>query len=326
MSEGRKVGVVKQDVKDAVDFEKRMRQLAAGAGSGAFTKTSIAPLERVKILLQIQGMHSKLAPKYNGIVSTLTTVVREEGVLALYKGNGANVLRIIPTYALKFSFNDTFKDLVKKETTRKKLTFQELIFSGSLAGLFQITMTYPLELIRTRLTLSEGMKQGARFEGIFDCAKKTVQVEGWGALYKGITPTWLSGAPYVGLQMTFFEIFKRNVQGFAASRLGEKEGEGGMSSQALNTVTTLVSGAGAGIVAQTITYPGDTIRRRMQADGIGGSKRIYSGFIDCITGSVRSEGVLCLYKGLSANTVRCIPGAAIQFWAYDTLKYVLKCT
>lgn len=287
-------------------YRKRLSQLAAGAASGAITKTSIAPLERVKILLQIQGMHTNLEPKYKGIFHTAKTVVTEEGMIALYKGNGANVLRIVPTYALKFAFNDSFKDMVAKGQTTK-LSFTQLICSGTLAGLFQITITYPLELVRTRLTLSEGMKQGVQFKGIADCAQQTIKKEGFSALYKGISPTWLSGAPYVGLQMTFFEVFKGSLSPLISSA----------------TVATLASGACAGIVAQTITYPGDTVRRRMQTNGIGGTKRIYSNFVDCTMKAIRTEGPLSLYKGLSANTIRCIPGAAIQFWTYETLKTLL---
>jgi hypothetical protein len=89
------------------------------------------------------------------------------------------------------------------------MNFNQLMMAGTLAGLMQITLTYPLELIRTRLSLSESQMLGERYTGIVDCCRKTVKSEGMGALYKGITPTWWSGAPYVGLQMTSFELFKR---------------------------------------------------------------------------------------------------------------------
>ena len=73
-------------------------QLVAGAGSGAFSKTLTAPLERIKIVFQVQGMKPAdlLAPKYTGILQALRVVVAEEGFAALWKGNGANVLRVIP--------------------------------------------------------------------------------------------------------------------------------------------------------------------------------------------------------------------------------------
>ena len=81
-------------------FQSLMLQLVAGAGSGAFSKTATAPLERIKIIFQVQGMKGAdlVAPKYTGIVQTFWLVMKEEGPFALWKGNGANVLRVIPVY------------------------------------------------------------------------------------------------------------------------------------------------------------------------------------------------------------------------------------
>ena len=86
--------------------------MLAGAGAGAITKTSIAPLERIKILFQIQGMKKDGIGEnrqYKNVFQASSKILNEEGFLAFYKGNGANVLRVIPVYALKFAFNDAFK-------------------------------------------------------------------------------------------------------------------------------------------------------------------------------------------------------------------------
>jgi hypothetical protein len=86
--------------------------MVAGGVAGAVSKTLTAPLERVKILLQIQGMRGSGSEKHytRGVFGTMLQVVKEEGALSLFKGNGSNVLRIIPVYALKFTFNDLFRD------------------------------------------------------------------------------------------------------------------------------------------------------------------------------------------------------------------------
>lgn len=117
--------------------------------------------------------------KYRGIWHTLSTIVKEEGVIALYKGNGMNVLRVIPVYALKFSFNDTFKDMVK--TPGKPLNFLQLISVGTLAGLFQICVTYPLDSLRTRLTLGKGL--GMHHKSAVALIRDTIKTEGFGGLY-----------------------------------------------------------------------------------------------------------------------------------------------
>ncbi|CAE7238410.1 slc25a25b [Symbiodinium sp. KB8] len=151
------------------------RRLVAGAGAGIITKTCIAPLERAKILLQIQAMRGDPVRKYRGTVGTMRTVFVEEGVLGLWKGNFANVLRVMPVYALKFSFNDTFKSMVAGKST-EKLTFTQLMMSGTLAGLFQQLVTYPLETVRTRLSVGEGL--GLKYRSIWECGKDLVQKEG----------------------------------------------------------------------------------------------------------------------------------------------------
>lgn len=115
-------------------------------------------------------------PKYTGIWQATKVVVREEGFIGLYKGNGANVLRVIPVYALKFAFNDKFKDMVRK-SPNEQLGFWQLVASGSLAGLCQITLTYPLDVVRTRLSLSNEMAPTK--QSITTCVTRMVKTEGW---------------------------------------------------------------------------------------------------------------------------------------------------
>jgi hypothetical protein len=290
-------------------------QLAAGAGSGVLNKTCIAPLERLKILYQIQGMNPEATPKYKGIGQSLALVVREEGFWALWKGNGANCVRIIPNYACKFTFNDLFKDMVRSpppagSNVKPPLTWSQMMAAGTMAGLAQTCITYPLELVRTRLSMGVDQASGIKYKGIIDCFRATIRHEGVPALYKGIVPTFLSGAPYTGLQMSTYEMFKRWLP---KPEKGEKP----------NPVYSLIAGAGAGLVSQTITYPGDTVRRRMQTNGLNGNPRIYQNSWDCMMTIIRKEGTLALFNGARANVVRCIPGTAIQFWSYEAIKRFL---
>jgi len=121
-------------------------------------------------------------------------LIQEEGILSLYKGNGANVLRIIPNYALKFALNDTFRDIVgKPNQAPSEFTFLQLLLSGSLSGLCTITAVYPLDVIRTRLALSESLSLHVKYKGITHCVRHVVQTEGFFGLYKGIGTTWLVG-------------------------------------------------------------------------------------------------------------------------------------
>lgn len=290
----------------------KVAQLLAGAMAGIVTKTSVAPLERMKILFQVQGMllpnPSDKPPSYRygtSVVSATKVVWAEEGFKGFYKGNGANCLRVIPVYALKFTLNDTFREvLLEPGQTVSDLTGGQLLFAGCLAGTAQITVTYPLELVRARLTLSEGF--GKEYKGIWNTAKTVLADEGIRGFYKGYGPTFVSGSPYVGLQMTFYELFSRQLE------------DGGVFAP-LNYGPwgKLTTGALAGVTAQTSMYWGDTLRRRMQTNGAGGTKKIYKHTFDCIGQIWRKEGFLGYFRGLQTNIMRCLPGAAIQFAAYD---------
>ena len=172
-----------EPLKGASYSTQLLLQMLCGAGAGAVTKTCIAPLERVKILLQLQAMQN--SNKYKGLVGTVRMVLKEEGFLALWKGNSANVLRVIPVYALKFAFNDFFKNLARggqdaASRPDSSLTTTELMIAGTTAGLFQQCVTYPLETIRTRLSLGVGFD--LQYKGIVDCARSMVRTEGFTSL------------------------------------------------------------------------------------------------------------------------------------------------
>ena len=85
----------------------------AGGISAAVSKTAVAPIERVKLLLQTQDANPKIASgevaRYTGVISCITRVSAEQGAASLWRGNLANVIRYFPTQAFNFAFKDTFK-------------------------------------------------------------------------------------------------------------------------------------------------------------------------------------------------------------------------
>ena len=84
------------------------RLTTAGALAGLVTKTATAPLDRIKVLLQVQAM-SGVDGKYSGILGSTREIFLEEGVAAFWRGNAANCARIVPVYACRFAFNDLIR-------------------------------------------------------------------------------------------------------------------------------------------------------------------------------------------------------------------------
>ena len=317
----------------------------AGAAAGIVSKTATAPLERVKMLLQVQAMATRTAKlaidgglggtvvgggqlqslpaqPYSGIWGTLTRVVRTEGGKALFQGNGANCARIAPAYALRFAMNDKFKVMVARPGQNiGKLDVRQLALAGTLAGILQCVVTHPLETIRSRMSIGVSLGDtSARYSGIVDCGQKTVLKEGVAGLYKGFLPGLLAAGPYVGAQMTFYELFKR-LTPVSAALDGDSQGSADKSTEAI--AWRMLSGAAAGIAAQTLVFPGDTLRRRMQLNGQGGTTKVYSSVLDCVRKTWHTEGARGFYQGCGTNLVRAVPGVAIQFAVYDQLKAMI---
>lgn len=95
---------------DPVAFAK---DFAAGGISAAISKTAVAPIERVKLLLQVQHISKQISKEnqYKGMVDCFTRIPKEQGFLSFWRGNLANVIRYFPTQALNFAFKDKYKQV-----------------------------------------------------------------------------------------------------------------------------------------------------------------------------------------------------------------------
>uniref|UniRef100_A0A8C8IPI5 ADP/ATP translocase n=1 Tax=Oncorhynchus tshawytscha TaxID=74940 RepID=A0A8C8IPI5_ONCTS len=276
----------------AVSFAK---DFLAGGISAAISKTAVAPIERVKLLLQVQHASKQISKEmqYKGIIDCVTRIPKEQGFLAFWRGNLANVIRYFPTQALNFAFKDKY--------------FAGNLASGGAAGATSLCFVYPLDFARTRLGADVG-KAGAReYNGLADCLAKTFRSDGMRGLYQG---------------------FAVSVQGiiiYRASYFGIYDTAKGMLPDSKNT-SILVSWA----IAQSVTavagltsYPFDTVRRRMMMQsGRKGADIMYSGTIDCWKKIARDEGGKAFFKGAWSNVLRGMGGAFVLV-LYDELKKVL---
>lgn len=117
----------------------------------------------------------------------------------------------------------------------------------------------------------------------------------------------LTGSPCIALQLASYEQLKR----FFA-----KSGNPQISTFA----EKMTFGSVSGILSQSATYWGDTVKRRMQSDGINGEKKLYRNTLDCIKRILATEGTMGFHRGFMVNVLRSVPGTAIQLTAYDLLK------
>merc|ERR1712051_681120 len=171
-----------------------MLDFIAGGISAAVSKTVVAPLERVKIILQIQDAHKHI-PKdqqYKGVVDCFSRIHKEQGFLSFWRGNVVNVVRYFPTQALNFAFKDKYKKLFLDGVDKKDFWrfFAGNLASGGAAGATSLLIVYPLDFARTRLGADVGKAAADReFKGLFDCIGKCYKADG---LIRGLYPGFLS--------------------------------------------------------------------------------------------------------------------------------------
>lgn len=303
------------------------KSLVAGGVAGGVSRTAVAPLERLKILLQVQNPHDI---KYNGTVQGLKYIWRTEGLRGLYKGNGTNCARIVPNSAVKFfSYEEASKRILwlyRQQTGNEDAQLTPLLRlgAGACAGIIAMSATYPMDMVRGRLTVQTDK---SRYRGIFHGLRTISMEEGPRALYKGWLPSVIGVVPYVGLNFAVYESLK--------DWLIKNKSYGLVKDSELSVTTKLACGAVAGTVGQTIAYPLDVIRRRMQMVGwkdassvVTGYGKIkepleYTGMVDAFRKTVQHEGLGALYKGLAPNSVKVVPSIAIAFVTYELVKDIL---
>lgn len=109
------------------------------------SKTTVAPLDRVKILLQAHNHHHE----HNGVLGGLRRIIKQESAIALYKGNGAQMVRIFPYAATQFTAFEVYKRYL--DGIFGATSHVDKFLAGAGAGLTAVTLTYPLDTIRARL-------------------------------------------------------------------------------------------------------------------------------------------------------------------------------
>lgn len=225
---------------------KAVQDFIAGGVAGVVSRTAVAPLERVKILLQVQLLSSQGAPvKYTTILGSLRHIVEKEGPRGLMKGNAANCVRVFPSSAIQFSSYGALKSYLYGD---RSLTATDRLVAGALAGAVAQTLTYPLDLVRARLSVDMA---GRYRSGILGTLVEVVREGGPRALYRGLGPSLAGIMPYVGIDFAVYD----TLRPLLPKRSGSDEPA---------VAGKLAAGAVAGACGQTVAYPLDTVRRILQ--------------------------------------------------------------
>eukprot|EP01134_Creolimax_fragrantissima_P001031 CFRG1031T1 len=270
-------------------------KLAVGAMAGVIGTCFIFPLDVVKTRLQVQTVDPKTGKlPYTGIFNACRSIVAKEGLRSLYKGLGANVVGVTPEKAIKLAVNDTMREVLTDKNTGK-LSLPRQIVAGGMAGLFQVSATNPMEIVKLRMQLQNLKPPETRLTTV-----QVVQGLGFKGLYKGVAVTWLRDVPY---SVVFFPLYATLRDKFADER-----GIAGIPQ-------ILMAGNVAGAVAAFACTPADTIKTRFQAEGT-----TYSSIRECFSTTVKNEGRMALFKGAVPRMMVTGPLFGVALLAFELQK------
>ena len=274
-------------------------KLLAGGGASVLSKTAVAPFERTKLLLQTsRGTERRALPLMRG-------VVREQGVRALWRGNFANCMRVFPTSALRFFFFDYYQRAAGAGAPEgKPMSMGRQLAAGAMSGATTLTLTYPLDLLRTRIATDMSSRKVGYIHKMVDALKESGPL----GLYRGYLISVMEIAPYLSISMGGYHWLKDTYA--TPGAVGDQ-----MPFQ------RLFFGWLSGSIASLVCYPLDTVKRRMMVISTTSDGRS-EGF--SIRSSVRQiwqkGGVPEFYRGGFVNVANSGPAAAILFFANDYLR------
>ncbi|KAM9794928.1 solute carrier family 25 member 43 [Neosynchiropus ocellatus] len=271
--------------------------------AGIFSKTVTSPLEVVKIKSQVGTFHCK-----RGFWQSFLLVYQNEGLGGFWKGNLVSCLRLFPYTAVHLA---AYKKLIHLHMDELGFVSQwRATFAGGLAGVAAALVTYPLEVAETRL-IAQNCKEPT-YLGVLHTLSNIQRSEGLAALYRGFSLTVLGAFPFsVGcfaVYMNLDKLWKEPPFRFSS-------------------LQNFINGCLAAGVAQTLSYPFETVKRKMQAQAAhlphcGGVDVHFNGMMDCFIQMVRNKGILSLWNGLTANTVKIVPYFGLLFVCFEMCKQV----
>ena len=300
-----------QSVSGREEVEETLKLLLAGGLAGAVSKTATAPLARLTILYQVQSISSMsqtTLPVNTSVWSALRHIVRNEGFRSLWKGNGVTIIHRIPYSATNFwtyeKINEWWKERIPSQGPLAFGDVSRRLVAGGTAGMVACTMSYPLDLVRTRLA---AQRSHVYYRGITHALSSIVKEEGFRGLYRGLGATLMQVAPSLAINYAAYET-TRSV--WLAAK-NERAPSVGMS---------LACGSIAGLISSTATFPLDLVRRRLQLQGYTRSSKVYGSYVGAFSDIIRSEGWKGLYSGILPEYYKVIPGVSIAFCTYEIMK------
>jgi len=179
------------------------------------------------------------------------------------------------------------------------MEFWVSMLSGGIAGGIEMVTIWPMEYAKTQLQLQEQLKvnSNAKFKGLYDCLKQTINKNGFFGLYRGLSPMLTMAIPKAGLRFGTFSYLQNKLKDDGKISIGKN----------------FIAGLGAGFVEATIIVtPTETVKTKLIKD----NKPLFSG----LTSIIKSEGIRGIYKGLPSTILKQSSNQGIRFTIFNAYK------
>ncbi|KAG0937599.1 hypothetical protein G6F57_007362 [Rhizopus arrhizus] len=293
-----------------------------GGIAGIATRFAISPLDVIKIRLQLQSqplstklLFSKQNAKYSGIFHSFKTIVQEEGIRGLFKGNVAAEYLYL-TYGISQFYAYYHMDAFMDKKTQIVPSLKPFV-SGMVAGSFATAITYPFDLLRTRFAVQGTSKvYKSLSHAILDINEK----EGIKGFYRGLGSSIIQIMPYMGLMFFSYEGLSSIIQ-----NLKDKQ----IISDKYSKTENMICGSLSGIISKAGVFPLDVVRKRLQVQGPRISEYVVSSIptyshqtsvISCMKHIVCTEGFWALFKGIVPGLLKAGPSGAVYFLVFEFSK------
>lgn len=291
-------------VKVRVRMGQAATKLVSGAVAGGVSRTVTAPLETIRTHLMVGGASS------SSFGQVFRQIMKADGWRGLFRGNGIQVLRCAPSRAIELYTYESVKcALSGTDASPPALPFPLPLpassIAGAAAGMASTLLCYPLELLKTRITVRPNVYRGLRF-----AFSKIVREQGVRELYRGVVPSVFGIIPYAGANYCFYDSLCA-----AYRRATNKERMGHLA--------TLAVGSTAGAMSSACTFPFEVAREKMQMGALNGGRE-YLGLWHCLQTIAREEGVRGLFRGVVPSCLKLMPAAGISFMCYEAMKRVIN--
>ncbi|SCU92278.1 LADA_0F15566g1_1 [Lachancea dasiensis] len=287
---------VVDDLEEVHGFRRTFEDIFCGTVGGIAQVLVGQPFDIVKVRLQTSAVPTTA-------VETIQSLVRNEGLLAFYKGTAVPLVGVGACVSCQFGVNETMKRYFHALNggDNPHLKLSQYYMCGFISGTANAFLATPIEHVRIRLQIQKKARGKGLYRGSLDCARQLLKA---GALMRGFTATTMRTSHGFGVYFLTYEALVAN------------QAHRGVPREAIPAWKVCIFGAFSGAFFWAMTYPFDVVKSVMQADDL--TKPVHGRNALTVARSIYKErGLSAFAKGFMPTMLRSLPVNGATFAAFE---------